>query len=283
MNIKNDYENRFLYRLVKVTYYLALVSAIGIFSLFGWYSRPTTTVDREKSTIVCKHLGVTPEDTTDHYLLEQTNIYPSTEEKEQLSDTNDQKVTNFCKEMTINRVLSKYSPQEQTIHRPTVTESVSVGYRGYSFNFVGKTEGSWNDVILWLVFGVGGSYVVLNLIRETLNYLFLGKQFDLKWTKSSNYHHNEEVENTQELNVKKDQDTHVDNEDKKVRVEAVFMPTYKPNTDGKDTEKVDEENKSKSRDKKIRAKTVFMPTYKPKEVKDEQNKRDSNEVKGQRD
>jgi len=60
---------------------------------------------------------------------------------------------------------------------------VGWGVRPQFSSYYGEMVGSWwNTFLLW-VLGIGGSYLVLNLLREMLNYIILGKPFDWEWFK----------------------------------------------------------------------------------------------------
>lgn len=101
-----------------------------------------------------------------------------------------QEAADFCGRMYEYKVFSKSANKVITVKREglflfDLDESKFPEAQKYTYSFVEneKTRGSWQTVILWGVGGTLGVYVVLNLIRETLVYIFFGRKFQWEWLK----------------------------------------------------------------------------------------------------
>lgn len=173
-----NYENRFLYRLVKVAYYLLLVVAVLV-SLFGaWESIPASVTDNDKSTVTCAD-GNT-------YSFRTIGVYTSFTEGKKLDGYGDSKAGKFCMENKIitiknSKTGNQIEVRNSDLSKYGVEESVVNDSYQHSVKYVETVQGSWFDPVMWVFLGVGGSYAVLNLLREALNYLFIGKSFNFEW------------------------------------------------------------------------------------------------------
>jgi len=141
----SKYRKNFLFRLTKVCYIIALILAILLVILAGWDERPQLMVDSDKSNIICSDGR--------KYKFTDSGIYLSSKDSK-LSSYQEDKASTLCS---------------------------NSGWSTYYLDIVENTYGSWFRSVLWWSLGIIGSYIFLNLIRETLNYLFLGKSFDWEW------------------------------------------------------------------------------------------------------
>lgn len=154
-------EDKLLYRLVKVIYIIVFLLS-GLIAIFiGWESRPQPEVDDEKSRIAC--------DNGKNYKLSANRIYVYSVDTTSLSNYQDEEARKLCQ----YGVLNDYSTSYRNLATPT--------HQNYQLKIVEGTRGSWTNAILWWVLGIAGSYVALNLIRETINYILFGKPFDWMW------------------------------------------------------------------------------------------------------
>jgi hypothetical protein len=184
--MNNKYEKNFLYRLIKVSYVIALIFSIVVSVAMSWESIPERVVDRDKSTITCISNNKT-------YSLRTVNMYGSLG-KPPFTLADFAKGSDFCLRNKTYKVttgstdwkvldveyndLPKYG-----LEKPSVESMAAKGDYSYKFriNIVEKTIGNWINVGAWLIFGISISYTLLSIIRETLNYVFLGKPFDFEW------------------------------------------------------------------------------------------------------
>ncbi len=247
--------------MVKVAYYLFLLTAILIAVLGAWESRPIPTVDREKSTITCVTNGKS-------YSLATVQMYGSLDEIP-LGNYDFDKGNEFClKNKTYYlenenpnsdwQIVAKYDElPNYGIEKPTVESMAAKGDYSYKFsiNIVEKIQGSWDDSLLWLVLVIGGAFIILNIIREALNYLFLGKEFDFQWYKS-----------TLGISYPK----HPSPDQKAVKANVAFFPKYESNkAENKSPEQLKKEvqesvEKSLDTEKKDqKSEVVFLPNYEP--------------------
>lgn len=156
----DDYEGKFLYRLVKVAYSICLLIGI-IFSLgMAWNSRPTQVFDSEKSTVVC--------DNGKNYSVDKTGVYIF-DTKASLSKDDVVELKKLCLYGFVNNYSNEYD------------KLITPDQINYKFSVKTKTEGGWPTAIGWAVLGSLIVYIILNIARETLNYLLIGKPFDWIW------------------------------------------------------------------------------------------------------
>ena len=156
-----DYENKFIYRLILVVTVLAFLGASGISLVAGWYSKPTPEVDDKNTYLTCEN--------GKSYNLNANKIYVYSVKTTSLSSYQDVEARKLC----AYEVLNDYSVEYLNLKIPL--------QKNYTLHIAERVRGGWFDAALWVVLGIGGSYIVLNLIRETLNYVFLGKKFDWVW------------------------------------------------------------------------------------------------------
>lgn len=159
MEIKN-LENKILFRLVKTAYVVCLVATFLFVLFLGWSEKPTPSVNSKKSALVCEN--------GKKYLLYDAKIYLFSK-VESLDESDDSTARKLCE----YGVLNDYSPGYRNLKMPQ--------YKNYSLNLVESIDGSWFSVLIWWVLGFSGSYILLNVFRETLNYILFGKKFDWVW------------------------------------------------------------------------------------------------------
>lgn len=150
-------ENNFIYRFVKVVYILSFLAVSLIIIAIGWTTKPTKYVDNQKSYLACEN--------GKSYTLETAKVYVWSGDTE-LSGYNEADARKVCAYAIADDYLDKYET-------PT--------NRNYTLNLTYATRGSWISTILIWGIGISASYVVLNLARETLLYIFLGKKFSWEW------------------------------------------------------------------------------------------------------
>ncbi len=158
---ENKLEGKLLFRLIRVVYVLALIGAVLSFATIGWVSRPQPEVDEEKSYLAC--------DNGKNYKLSANGIYVYSVNTTLLSSYQDVEARKLC----AYDVTNDYSTSYSNLETPT--------NQNYQLKIIEATRGSWGIAVLWWALGIGGAYVVLNLIRETINYILFGKSFDWLW------------------------------------------------------------------------------------------------------
>lgn len=159
METKN-LESKILFRLVKTLYIVCLV-VIFLFVLFlGWSEKPTPFIDGKKSTLVCEN--------GKKYLLDDAKIYIFSK-TESLEGDEDIDARRLCE----YGVLDDYSSGYRNLKVPQ--------HKNYSLNTIESISGSWFSVLVWWGIGFSASYILLNLLRETINYILFGKKFDWVW------------------------------------------------------------------------------------------------------
>jgi len=160
---KANWEEKFLFRLVKVVYVLALLVSIFLVAVEGWYSRPISYVDDDKSTLSC--------DNGRRYTLSSVRIYIySTTEGGTLDASDDRHAKVICAYGIVDDSITRYN-------LPSTNN--------YKVNYVYSVRGSWQSALLWWIGGFLGVYIVLNLMREALNYIFVGRPFQLDWLRKN--------------------------------------------------------------------------------------------------
>lgn len=154
-------ENSLLYRLIKVLYIIVLLLAVIFALVLGWEGKPQSIVDDEKSYIACYN-GNT-------YKLDANGIYVYSMDATQLNIYDDVAARKLCQYGLKNDYSTYYN---------NLKTSANINYQ---LKLVEGTSGSWTAAFETWVIGILGSFVVLNLLRETLNYIFFGKSFDWMW------------------------------------------------------------------------------------------------------
>ena len=153
-------EDKLLYRFVKTAYIICFIGVSLVAVFLGWSAKPTPFIDSTKSTLACENGKQYRLDDAKIYLFSKTASLSNYEEVD-------------ARKLCAYGVLNDYSSEYQNLKTPQ--------YKNYSINTVESINGSWFSVILWWVLGIGISYIVLNLLRETLNYILFGKKFDWLW------------------------------------------------------------------------------------------------------
>ena len=174
-------EEMFLFRLIKVIYSLALIAGIFLVAVFGWYSKPEKYTTTENSFITCSD--------GKKYSLSTVSVYPLSSEKK-LDTYDTERASEFCTKNIGYEVFSKSKNETQTI---TYSQLPFYGLSSSQYTDAGKftynlipaehVRGSWQTALLWWIGGFLGVYVVLNLTKETLIYIFFGRSFQWDWLK----------------------------------------------------------------------------------------------------
>lgn len=84
---------------------------------------------------------------------------------------------NFSKEHFNNIFFAPISKNEKSKLKGWTLVTVS------NIKLIYEKSGSWAHVIYLLLFGALFSYSILNILKETFIYLFIGKKFSWKWLK----------------------------------------------------------------------------------------------------
>lgn len=158
---KKFLEKKFLYRIVKVNYVLAFIFFGFIVFIVGWNSKPEEYIDEDKSHLTCTN--------GKKYALNSSKIYLFSSDSE-LSEYDDERARKVCAYAIVDDYLNKYKTPESQNYQVTLVNSI---------------RGSWGSAVMWWTLGLGGVYIVLNLIKETLLYVFLGKKFSWRWLQDS--------------------------------------------------------------------------------------------------
>lgn len=190
----------FIKRLLNVIYVITLILLLSISILVVYVNKPTRQQDLQKSTINCfngkKYSLQTLEITI--YSSEDGKTYTGWGDEEEMKARS----TCFEKYIDYNEVIKvgaddqglmdfiKVNPYIGLINTPSEIKEFQIkllsdnkNQRNFKQDFYSKTNGHWGISLGWgiLTFIIG--YIVINLIKETLLYLFLGKKFTFKWLK----------------------------------------------------------------------------------------------------
>lgn len=152
-------EEKFAYRAIKVLYILSFALVILISGVIGWDSKPQKYIDSSLSYIQCSN--------GNKYTFDAVGIYAYS--KKQFTEYNDRDARFAC------AYAKKY---DYSNNLPIPNQ------KNYTTSFIESVRGSWGAAIAWWFFGVLGGYILLNVAKETLLYLFLGKKFDWSWLAS---------------------------------------------------------------------------------------------------
>lgn len=175
---EDNLEQKFTFRLVKVAYILALFCGIVFVGLIGWSEKPYNAVDNAKSTITCNG--------GKSYSFNSVGIYPIGGATT-LDSFDNEEAGKFCMEHYTYSYTQNSNPNKQLT--ATFSQLPSLGLSAsqypvaswFTYSMSHYVQGSWTNVILWLVIGFLVVYIVLNIIRETLNYIFFGRHFQWDW------------------------------------------------------------------------------------------------------
>lgn len=170
-NDKEVLEEKLVFRLINVSYIVLLI-AVGAISIgISLESKPRVIPNQYKSYINC--------DDGKNFSFKQA--YISTWDminENTLDDYGDEKARILCAKYDRQKALDAgYSNYEID----SFIKSNLIDQKNYSLNTDYKVEGSWATMILYSLIGISMGYVVLNIIRETLLYIFFGKKFSWKW------------------------------------------------------------------------------------------------------
>lgn len=206
MDAKESYlEKKFLFRFIKVAYVIAFLFLAIIIGILGWTQKPYKYLDDNKSYFTCLHDnngGIYYYNKVDDWINKLPNSY-------ELNIYDQKSKANYMCEQAIEEklkyrqasegylqylgpkgeVFSEYdnkwfenTDQNRKIIVGNVINKYSTGI--YELHDVYSTNGSWSTVITWWVLGITFIYGALNLISETLLYVFFGKKFTWQWLKS---------------------------------------------------------------------------------------------------
>lgn len=158
--MEKNYEEYLVYRLIKTLYILALIFVVVCSLLMGWEARQKQVTDLDKSSIICDNNKVYSIQTAGFFYYDGLTSLSTSDEKE-------------ARKLCAYGVLNDYSDKYENLITPA--------NRNYKLNTILKSEGSWLTTIAWVVLGSLLGYIVLSLMRETVNYVLLGKRFDWLW------------------------------------------------------------------------------------------------------
>jgi len=210
---EKDLEQKGVYRFIKAAYVIAFV-LISLIALGFVYTvnKPTLYLDDTKSTLNCLPIskpdhgynlqnpqdvqafikdalaqGANPQD-TQTYLQQRSAISPS--------DRSNAGKYLFLKDTHLNL----YSKTDTLSKSDDITARKLCAYgiidditnifktpqnMNYTLNLVESTQGSWGAVIFGSLIALSVIYCILNVIKETLCYIFFGKDFSWAWLQSS--------------------------------------------------------------------------------------------------
>lgn len=171
-----ELENKLIYRLLKVTFVVALLLLITLISFGSYQLRPTKYFNSEKSTIKCLNGKTYPFSRIPYIwssdLPKKTIFYTSytdiqgegtrfTRGSEKDFDALDLCANGF---VLRGEERSSFSPDNSN----------------YTLEVVYSPRGSWMLTTLIVLLGVSMSYITLKIIFETLLYILFGKRFSWK-------------------------------------------------------------------------------------------------------
>lgn len=166
MKTSQKLENKILYRIIKVSYILSLIISFIFVAALGLSEKPYESVNEEKSELICNSGNI--------YKLSSFESYWATYQDE-LSSTNDITARKVC----LHQELKSSGLSETDIEK-TINSSGKIE-KNYQINLVKTTVGNWSNVfILWAI-GIAISYISINLIRETILYIFFNTKFSWEW------------------------------------------------------------------------------------------------------
>lgn len=169
---ETTYEHKFFYRLLKVLYYAFFLIACLISILFAWVTaEPKVVVNVKDSTVICSN-GKT-------YPLKSAGVLYVSSVSNSLDGSSELRVKAICTGFDLTGARSDgYSDLE--IDRYI---EKNLPLNNYELKLSYETKGSWVQVLLIGILGMSISYVVLNVIQETLLYIALGKRIEWNWLK----------------------------------------------------------------------------------------------------
>ena len=170
-NDKEVLEKKLVFRLINVAYIALLIAVIAISIGISLESKPQVIPNQYKSYLNCS------DGKNFSFMQANINTWDMINENT-LDDYGDEKARILCakykRQDALDAGLSNYQIDNYI-------KSNLIDQKNYSLNTVYKVEGSWITVILYSLVGISMGYVVLNIIRETLLYIFFGKKFSWKW------------------------------------------------------------------------------------------------------
>jgi len=159
---QNKLEGKFLYRLIKVLYFLALIVVGSCVLFLGWGERPIRSINREESYLICQN----------RYRLSETNVYP--DEARVLSGHQNDEARELCISLFRSKALatgaSNYEIDEFLRSRASDISK-------HSLDLQYEIKGSWGDAFRFWSIGLALAYFTLTLIRKTLLYVVFGEKF----------------------------------------------------------------------------------------------------------
>lgn len=191
-------EQKFLFRLIKVAYVIAFLFLAVYIGILGWSQKPYKYIDTNKSYVTCLSNNNTyTYSTVDDYINKVPNSY-------ELNLYDQKSKANYLCERVIEdnlkyrkraypfdlekEIFSEYdqkwypnTEENRTIIINNVKNKFPAGI--YKLNNIYSKKGSWSTVVKWWILGFVSIHIVLNLIKEILLYVFLGKEFSWKWLK----------------------------------------------------------------------------------------------------
>ena len=156
-----DYEKSFLYRLIQFLYVSAFIIGLLLVVYIGYQEKPHKVVNNEKSLIKCNNGR--------NFTFSSINIFVF-DKNSSLSNYEDVAARKACE----YGIKDDYSNSYKT---------PAVNYQAIATS---EIQGSWGDVIAWWFGGLVIIFFGINIIRESLLYIFLGKKFSWDWINKVN-------------------------------------------------------------------------------------------------
>ncbi len=195
-------EEKSLYRLIKALYFLSLF-ALSIFILVMIYSvnRPISYIDQEKSKINCiprndgYHLNVPEQEAEFRQKVltaggSETELDAFVAEKKQMDVNLSKSYTLDNSHIYLSDKVGVLTKQDDAAARKlcayAIVDDFANKYQtpdnvNYQLNLVESNRGSWGTVIFWSLVALASTYGILNFAKETLCYIFFGKDFSWVW------------------------------------------------------------------------------------------------------
>jgi len=167
----NNLENKTFYRFVKVLYFFSVILLSIIFIFVGWYYRPTSYVDYSESYILCKG--------GQKISFANANISSVGVDSATFGAYNDENAKGACLPYEKRLLRDRITGEEKIV---LVSEFENYGLEmpstadvTYKFKAVQSLRGSYVEVVSWWGLGIGGTIILLTIVRGTLNYIAFGK------------------------------------------------------------------------------------------------------------
>ena len=156
-----NYENNFVYRLIQFLYVSIFILGIILVVYIGYQGKPHEVVSNQKSYLECTNGKTISFESANIFVFDKTQPLASYE------DINARKACEY-------NIKDDYSNKYKT---PALN---------YKAKVVSEIQGSWEDVIAWWFGGLVVIFFGLNIAKESLLYVFIGKKFSWNWLQKTN-------------------------------------------------------------------------------------------------